>query len=143
MSECLPHPQLPGIADDCGWAEAAPLSLLLPAPAVPDLGLHRPALPLRLPAPLTGLSARLLPHVPALQQGEPPALTRLQVDQQTEQNCCVRGKECARACGLSPAVLCGFGCGPLQWSVEGIPPPRPAESRLRLEGEPTSGPPGT
>lgn len=46
MSEYLPHPQLPGIADDCGWAEAAPLSLLLPTPAVPDLGLHRPALPL-------------------------------------------------------------------------------------------------
>lgn len=75
MSECLPHPQLPGIADDCGWAEAAPLSLLLPTPAVPDLGLHRPALPLRLPSALAGLSARLLPHVPALQQGKLMALT--------------------------------------------------------------------
>lgn len=43
---------------------------LSPAPAVPDLGVHRLALSLRLPAPLPGLPARLLPHVPALQQGE-------------------------------------------------------------------------
>lgn len=63
-------PQLPGAAHDRGWAEAAALGFLLPAPAVPDLGVHRLALSLRLPAPLPGLPARLLPHVPALQQGE-------------------------------------------------------------------------